>query len=298
MNRHRAPQTTPFSGNAGRDSRPARRLAALAILAASALDSSLAAEDFRNPQTRLQPIGTPSAVDRYRGQPVHQTAAVAGSGNVRQAVMMQAEASPPSTGGMGLPESGADPSSGPVYVAPTDSGTAPLPRGDAPPATESRSDQQPRPGQSQLTPVPQTGPPTAGGGPQDNAPIPQPQLHTRFANLGNCRNVSAPSGYRSDRIGSCGPPPGYVTTVGASAPPPVYTPPPAQLGPPTTVHPHQLGVPLASGQTVLPGSPGYRPLISFGQQRYPVQVGQGLFGQPTAYVPGQSVRNVIRYLTW
>jgi hypothetical protein len=34
-----------------------------------------------------------------------------------------------------------------------------------------------------------------------------------------------------------------------------------------------------------------------GQQQHPVQVGQGILGQPKAYVPGQGVRNFIRYLT-
>lgn len=38
------------------------------------------------------------------------------------------------------------------------------------------------------------------------------------------------------------------------------------------------------------------PLLSFGQDRNPVQVGQGILGQPVAYVPGQHVRNWIRYL--
>lgn len=41
---------------------------------------------------------------------------------------------------------------------------------------------------------------------------------------------------------------------------------------------------------------GYRPLISLGQENYNVQLGRGLFGQPTVYVPGQYVRNFLRYI--
>jgi hypothetical protein len=41
---------------------------------------------------------------------------------------------------------------------------------------------------------------------------------------------------------------------------------------------------------------GYRPLISLGQENYNVVLGRGLFGQPTVYVPGQYVRNFLRYI--
>lgn len=137
---------------------------------------------------------------------------------------------------------------------------------------------------------------SAPGG--DYAPMPQPQLSNQFATLGNCRNISAPSGYRSDRIFTCGPSNAYVTPVQASIQQPLYTPPPAQIGPPAILPPAQFVTPVAAGPAVVPGSPGFRPLLSFGQDRYPVQVGQGIFGQPTAYVPGQTFRNAIRYLTW
>ena len=40
-----------------------------------------------------------------------------------------------------------------------------------------------------------------------------------------------------------------------------------------------------------------RPLITLGQGAYNAQLGQGILGQPTAYVPGQSIRNFIRYLS-
>ncbi len=41
---------------------------------------------------------------------------------------------------------------------------------------------------------------------------------------------------------------------------------------------------------------GYSPLFSLGQEGYNVQVGRGIVGQPTVYVPGQPVRNFLRYL--
>lgn len=41
---------------------------------------------------------------------------------------------------------------------------------------------------------------------------------------------------------------------------------------------------------------GYSPLLSLGQEGYNVQLGRGVLGQPTVYVPGQPVRNFLRYL--
>ncbi len=46
-----------------------------------------------------------------------------------------------------------------------------------------------------------------------------------------------------------------------------------------------------------PNNAGYRPLFSLGQENYNVQLGRGIIGQPTAYVPGQHVRNFLRYLS-
>lgn len=42
---------------------------------------------------------------------------------------------------------------------------------------------------------------------------------------------------------------------------------------------------------------GYAPLFSLGQENYNVQLGRGIIGQPTVYVPGQPVRNFLRYLS-
>jgi hypothetical protein len=42
---------------------------------------------------------------------------------------------------------------------------------------------------------------------------------------------------------------------------------------------------------------GWSPLISLGQDRYNVQLGRGIIGQPVAYVPGQWFRNFLRYVS-
>jgi len=42
---------------------------------------------------------------------------------------------------------------------------------------------------------------------------------------------------------------------------------------------------------------GYRPLFSLGQENYNVVLGRGIIGQPTAYVPGQCIRNFLRYIS-
>jgi len=41
----------------------------------------------------------------------------------------------------------------------------------------------------------------------------------------------------------------------------------------------------------------YRPLLPIAQQPAVVQVGRGILGQPTVYVPGQPVRNLLRYIS-
>ena len=46
-----------------------------------------------------------------------------------------------------------------------------------------------------------------------------------------------------------------------------------------------------------PNNSGYTPLLSLGQENYNVQIGRGIIGQPTVYVPGQPFRNFFRYLS-
>jgi len=273
------------------------------------------AEDFVTPQTKLRPIGSPSAVDAYRTQSAIIAPASVEPTSVRQAVLMQNSADsvaipPPSLpqGGFALPPGNglpvplsSSPSAGPINMPPP-TGFQTLPQA---PASQPGFAGQGN-GQA-LSPVPRTGTVIGPAVPaqmgqiapsNDYAAMPQPQLDNRFATLGNCSNISAPSGYRSDRILTCGQPTGYVTPVALNQNQPIYSAPPAQIGPPVILPPPQTGFPISSSQTIVPGTPGYRPLVSFGQERFPVQVGQGIFGQPTAYVPGQKFRNMIRYITW
>ncbi len=73
----------------------------------------------------------------------------------------------------------------------------------------------------------------------------------------------------------------------------VYPPPGAVPGTyiPPTITPN-----LAPG-SYSPNNSGYSPLFSLGQENYNVQIGRGIIGQPTVYVPGQPFRNFFRYLS-
>lgn len=212
---------------------------------------------------------------------------------------------PAPTGTTALPPAlGSSTTSGPINLPVPDMATTPLPRGNTTPTLPPQV--QPS-GPIVVTPAPR-GPASPTTIPGDYAPLPQPQLTTGFATLGNCRNVSAPSGYQSDRIPTYAPDPASVAQASAtgyggpatvpSAPtvlPPVSVMPLAPGPPGTAVAPTPVSI---GGQTIVPGPAKCQPLLSFGQEKYPVQVGQGIFGQPVAYVPGQSFRNCIRYLCW
>lgn len=78
----------------------------------------------------------------------------------------------------------------------------------------------------------------------------------------------------------CAPPAPTIPTTGAV--PGTYVPP--------TLTPN-----LTPG-LYSPDNSGYAPLFSLGQENYNVQLGRGIIGQPTVYVPGQPVRNFLRYL--
>lgn len=300
-------------------------------------------------QSRLRPLGSPSAVDAY--QPSRSA--------VRQVAMMQIAADaqpvpnpslPPGGGGFEFPAplsgSGPLPSVAPpppppgsYTVPPTSSPPStslPVPLQSAPvgpiapPSTAtsqglplnphlgnqkfgngSLGTGAPLPTATATIPVPQNGfvprrtaGPSVPVGSSDYAAIPSPRLENAFATIDNCRNISAPSSYRAAGFFGCGSPVSYGSPVygpPAYAAPATYAPPPAQIAPavafPTNGGLAPIGI-AGSLPPVLPGNPGYRPLISFGQESNPVQVGQGLLGQPVAYVPGQRFRNVLRYLSF
>jgi hypothetical protein len=66
-------------------------------------------------------------------------------------------------------------------------------------------------------------------------------------------------------------------------------------GAPYTYAPPTVTPNMAPG-LYAPNNSGWRPLFTLGQENYNAQLGRGLFGQPTAYVSGQPVRNFFRYV--
>lgn len=55
--------------------------------------------------------------------------------------------------------------------------------------------------------------------------------------------------------------------------------------------------PNLTPQLYTPDNAGFKPLFSLGQENYNVLLGRGIIGQPTVYVPGQPVRNFLRYIS-
>jgi hypothetical protein len=116
--------------------------------------------------------------------------------------------------------------------------------------------------------------------------------------MDNCRNITGPSTYSASGAFGCGAPSGYGAPVYA---PVAYVPPPSQIAPAVALPPGATFNPGGIAGTVpavIPGNSGYRPLISLGQESNPVQIGQGIIGQPVAYVPGQCFRNALRYISF
>ena len=252
------------------------------------------------PRTRLRPIGAPSAVDRYvRSQPtrVVETAGYQawqqghdGPGRLRrennaiELQQFQAPFIPPSEfspGGQAVPGTVApnnpsQPATPPGVGQPGSNVGAPLPQAPLGSQGPAASSIQPRSLPTQPAP--------SGLAPQsssDLSPMIQPQLNNGgFATIDNCNCISAPSGYSAATGIDCGSP--LVYNV-----PETYVAPPAQVPAPAVL----------PGRAIAPASSApFGPLISLGQDRNPVEVGQGIIGQPVAYVPGQPVRNFIRYL--
>jgi hypothetical protein len=136
-------------------------------------------------------------------------------------------------------------------------------------------------------PVANTQVPTGGS---DFRPVPQPQLQNSFATIDNCNLITPASAYSAAFGQGCGNtgyvvPQSYVPqTIGT---PLTYTPPPAEIAAPAIL-PNNAGMGARAGAPI-------RSLVTLGQERFPVRVGQGLWGQPVAYVPGQPARNWMRY---
>ena len=123
---------------------------------------------------------------------------------------------------------------------------------------------------------------------RDLLPVAAPQLNDEFATIDNCSLVSPPSGYVAETgwkqyaptSARTTTPVPYVAPAPTVATAPIATPP---VIPDASTMPKGSGVPRHS-------------LVSFGQDRNPIVVGQGLVGQPVAYVPGQPFRNALRYI--
>lgn len=110
-----------------------------------------------------------------------------------------------------------------------------------------------------------------------NYPASQP-----IASMGNSTVVSPPSSWTANGTMDCVPT--SATTV------------PRQYVPPEQYNPAVL-TPDVAPNAYAPQNGGYRPLIALGSPYPNVQVGRGIIGQPTVYVPGQPIRNFFRYLS-
>ncbi|QDV43798.1 hypothetical protein Enr13x_36570 [Stieleria neptunia] len=277
--------------------------------------------------TRLRPIGSASAVDRFQNQ---QTASAATN------VSMRAAASRPTAvrnetaywqQQQAVPSAPASVRQAAVNPSPVRQTVWMQSGFDAPPLADSGMSLPgeapnaglPQPGASTAipnsTPFPEAAaPPRAlpspsnsyAPSPSDLDQIPQPSLETNaFARTDNCRLITPPSTYMaaSAFAGGCGQviPTSYSSSVcgpitqaplaGAPGTLPAEIPSTATI-PPTSVFPPAAAQPLGYPTSAAPA----RSLITLGQQNYMVQVGQGLWGQPVAYVPGQGLRNWIRYI--
>ena len=283
------------------------------------------------PQTRMRPIGAPSAVDKYRSpvqarqtgydrrEAVSATRRASSSvpaqlASVRQVTRMQAEpgvSAPPLQNGYGMPPAGSSGPSGsplpgngagpggfsPPPLPPSDQPTT-LPPGSlpqfgsgaydasaAPPATPSP---QPEPLRS-VEPTRSLASPSS-----DYMAVPQPRMNDDdFATIDNCNCISGPSTYTAASAWGCGSPIAYAT-------PAAYNPPPAEIPAPAMMPAPALAPApaMAPAAGVPPTAAPVGSLFTLGQEAYPIEIGQGLWGQPKAYVVGQKCRNWLRYFTF
>ncbi|MCC9603405.1 hypothetical protein LOC67_22885 [Stieleria sp. JC731] len=233
-----------------------------------------------------------------RDSAVDQNAFNRPASSVQQTVWMQQMEAPPfnnsaggntAGGGISLPSMGLPSNSMPNDpVAP---GMAQDNIPESAPYTETAPRALPSPGPSSALTN------TITPSPSDLVPMEAPALQSNgYARMDNCALITPPSQYQymaaSVYGGGCGTvaPMGYAAVAPVSLPPEVAAP---VAMPPAAVTAPVVGTPLGAPATAAPA----RALISLGQDRYMVQVGQGLWGQPVAYVPGQGLRNWLRYLS-
>jgi hypothetical protein len=141
-------------------------------------------------------------------------------------------------------------------------------------------------------------------------PIAAPQLSDQFATIDNCTCVSPPSGYvaatgwtqpapHGSSVSTVSPSTYFGSTVPVGSTPNVIASPATIVpgAPVATIAPLPSATMIPSASSMPKGSGVPRhSLINLGQNRNPVVLGQGVIGQPVAYVPGQPIRNWIRYI--
>jgi hypothetical protein len=289
------------------------------VVIAICLTSSLQAQVDETPQTRLRPIGSPSAVDSYL---MESTPGEFESHHIARMQYQLPDAFEPPGDATQNPFSAAP-------IAPADSTLVPPPTlgTTAPPVSGPILAPAP-PGFPGTTTVPRSLPlaptmaPTTAlpfgtvsgvPGGADSSPIAAPQLADQFATIDNCACISPPSGY----VAATGwPQPAPRTTTVSNAGSSTYLGSTAPVGntstfiaSPTTIVPAApvatvAPLPSPASPTVIPnassmpkgsGVPKHS-LVNLGQDRNPVVLGQGIIGQPVAYVPGQPIRNWFRYI--
>ncbi|MEM9826121.1 MAG: hypothetical protein AAF958_06005, partial [Planctomycetota bacterium] len=148
----------------------------------------------------------------------------------------------------------------------------------------------------------------------DSTPMAPPQIDN-VANIGNSPLVTGASGYTGAMqaprtaylngyvmpVAGCAPAASFPAASSFPAPAPSLSAPPAVSAPPTFSTPlGGLGAPVVGNPplgAVAGSSAPAGALLSLGQDRYPIEVGRGIIGQPKAYVNGQPIRNWLRYLT-
>jgi len=252
----------------------------------------------------FRPIGSGSLVDQYdrrsnMNQPIRQVAMQSQGFSLPEDGVGPPNASQPNTS---IPPTYSPPQTPPSTAQPLrpsapDLQPAPVPQtpnvrlpgntpspGNSPmPNRTVAPNQFPPAGSPAPRQLPMNGPPSLA----DYQPVPPPEISNGgFATMADCRLISPPSSYTAmspyGTVGGCG---SGVSPIAYAEP---YLPPAAQIAAPAAMPP------LTTGLTAAP----VKSLVTFGQENYPVQVGQGLWGQPVAYVPGQRFRNWLRYISF
>lgn len=238
------------------------------------------------PSAALKPLGAPSVVDQYKprvanyayGAPLSRQASAAASYPVRQTAyqiatdqnfVVQPQLGVGAGGGFQTPG---------LQPAPGAAGGAVIANPQTAPLVNPNITANPN--------YPAN--PAAVGTQQPIAPnvAPLAPAPTPIATVGTSPCVTPASGWMAGGAWDCGP---LVQTSAVSVAPSAYTPP--QQYSPNVVMPNR------NPYLYSPNNSGYVPLFSLGSPYPNVQVGQGIIGQPTVYVPGQPVRNFFRYLS-